>query len=404
MPGDDVPTELALFTRLSYFVELHRAFYASPDAPGAPGAYVIQERSRCEPGFPVVYDGLEGDYWRECTRNRDAAYHFDPNERDPVGFDFARWGCDATTGTCPTPPPPVEAISSEDDTVPEHGLCSVPLPEGSPWRGMNHHSQFKCILVDPSQQLDAPERRLKQRFIHPDELFDGQEGRYQFNTCRVDCPEGDPECAADCEGGTCATSSSPTQGPLANPYTPTISCHPTLQDGSIMGDEVALAAVRYDDSPSSFIRGCIDEWSPAPDPNALAAWRELCPGYLESPQSAVGQGNPGNFGKLICGCGEHYGGVGCRTGCPNPLRGGPPENDFSNCFDGYCPVLPESEGGGRRGVWMCGDFSVTGPAPMASPDLTAPGGLRLRGGISLDPVGAGPMCVEGNCALGPSIH
>ena len=409
----NVPGELIPFVPFSYFVELHRSWYEPPVEDEPWGAYVIAERSRCEPGFPLTYDATAGPYWRSCARNRDAAWHIDPNEREPVGFDFAQWSCDAATGSCPLPPPPVAPMSS--DTVIPHGLCEIDLsqvPE-EPWRGMSHHSQFKCALVDPTQTPQEAGRHLKQRFLHPSELYDGAAGGFVFNRCHVACPVGDLDCADDCDPSTgqCSASSDPPGG-LLNNRAPRLTCEPILQDGSLQGGEVGFVAVRYvdlerEDAPTdTYLRGCLDEWRPGRDRAEDATWRALCPGHQENPNGTIGQGNPNNFGALLCGCGEHYGGAGCAQGCPTPLRGGPAENDFDTCFDGYCPVVPEGEGGGRRGVWVCGGFSVTGAVDAATtgPDLTGEGGLRVRGGITLDPVGRAPMCADEDCASGPSIR
>ena len=45
----------------------------------------------------------------------------------------------------------------------------------------------------------------------------------------------------------------------------------------------------------------------------------MCPGYAEAPMGVLGLGHPNNFGKLLCGCGENYGGPQCDIGCP-PLN------------------------------------------------------------------------------------
>ena len=44
-------------------------------------------------------------------------------------------------------------------------------------------------------------------------------------------------------------------------------------------------------------------------------WKSLCPGYASNPAGVSAQANPGDFGKLVCGCGFNYGGANCDEGC-----------------------------------------------------------------------------------------
>ncbi|MEL6178911.1 MAG: hypothetical protein AAFS10_08150, partial [Myxococcota bacterium] len=96
----NVHPELRMFTRMSYFMELHIGSYVPAHMGERYGRYVIAERSRCDEDFPLGYTGQDRPYWRDCTRSRDAAYNPDPSQAAPIGFDFARWSCQATAGTC----------------------------------------------------------------------------------------------------------------------------------------------------------------------------------------------------------------------------------------------------------------------------------------------------------------
>ena len=87
------------------------------------------------------------DYWKDCSRNRSGAY--DRNDIQP-GFDFARWMCSASKGACPMPDAPIDDYTS-------HGLCEMNLPPAdTTWRGMTHHSQFRCVeAVAPNAVEEA---------------------------------------------------------------------------------------------------------------------------------------------------------------------------------------------------------------------------------------------------------
>lgn len=410
---DELDAALRPFLALSYFVELHRGFYEAPAADEAFGTYVIAERARCAESFAPGYAEGEGDYWRSCMRNRDAGFDDDPAAFTPVGYDFARFACDDAEGTCETPPP-VTGAGAVGETVP-HDLCTVPDPDDGIWRGMGHHSQFRCAVLTNEADLPAP-RTLAPHLLTADQLYNGVQGTrtWQFNTCGVACPEDDPTCAVDCGDDGCETSSA-RPGGLANPSSPQFACTPTLQDdtdAAFAANTVGFVSSRYVDVEGTYVRGCINEWAPG---RAATAWKDLCPGYADSPDAVVGDANSGDFGRLLCGCGFGYGGAECDLGCPalgldtdgdrvldTDIGGLHYGGDIDDplCDAGYCPNDPESLDGGRRGYWMCGAFSVTSThADDEHPGRLVGGGFELRGAVMPHGFG-GESCAGEDCAAG----
>lgn len=245
---------------LAHFVELHTVHYVPPPTGAGPGTLVIAERSRCSPDFPVTYDdsaGFDPDdgstYWRSCERRRDPA--FDAGERDP-GFDFAQFSCDARLGTCPRlsmpAHPTLAGMPDPDDALLRgHGACElggVPPADGA-WRGMSHHSQFRCVrargvVLDPAYDVDIS------RF--------GASGDLAFVACTV-------------EPGS-------TTRPHGSGEDPHIGCMPA----SVRDGDVGWAAVRYrpyghrrgatpegeEVGVQSYRGGCVNE---------DAEWPALCP-------------------------------------------------------------------------------------------------------------------------------
>lgn len=427
--------ESVFFAGMVHYLELHRTWYEplNDNNPGL-GQLVIAERSRCEAGFPITYDG-QADYWRSCNRNRDA--EFDPSDGD-VGpdwnMDFAQYSCtpDQATGRinpgCPMPPPPTDELPLSWE-IPLHGHCGVELPlpadaecddpeqseypcildpetgAATVWRGMLHHSQFKCVSAG-AEAVGLPTLPL--------EVFAPE--RYAFSRCAAACPEGDPECAADCTVDAngvltgCAASSERPGGvarSVLNPAWPRIECTPTAAPEA--GD-VGFARVLYAASqPEGYVRGCINEWRPVLpdcDPNTdpgcslspeVAAWRALCPGWASSPAAVAGQHDQFDFGRLQCGCGNNYGGVGCTQGCVN--------EDVN--------LSPDLQLVPRIGFWMCAGFAATGFEPAAPAEgegegeqpveaVLEGGGWRLRGEVpaGMIPTDGQPLCEGDDCSDG----
>lgn len=414
------------FPSLAFFMELHRSWFEpSDDAQGCEpgqrcGRYVIAERSRRELNedgelsFPLGYGSAEGmgegrsEYWRDCTRSRDSAFTSDPQAEEPMGSDFGRWTCAGASGTCATPPAPPLLVGPVE-AVPLHGLGDFDaLDPALPWRGMTHASQFKCVLVDNTINLNDPGRRQAQHRLHRNELFDGASNApWVAQRCAPACPDNDPTCAGDCPGIDCdqatedcscrASDEEPSQGP--NPHAPRLRCEPVDTQGEwsdVQENVVVLAAARYlhgdgRDIDQDYVRGCINEWRPRPDAQAITPWRSLCPGYVERPGAINGLANPADFGKLLCGCSVNHGGITCEDGCSQPLYGGNADDLLCQAFYGYCPVLPRDEGG-RSGAWICGSVGTTySPNPVLQG-----GGLKLQGEVTHEPLRRTPMCPPGH--------
>jgi hypothetical protein len=222
----DLVSHFQKYERFSYFIELHSGSHER--TTDGLGAYRIKEKKRGispDNNFAFRY-GVEesgirtSDYWQSCPRSRDAWY----NKGAPtVTMDFA-------------------SLSGPDNL----------------WKGMMHHSQFKCIkIVDDIAYQEAD--RVAGRHLQtastlgdpPSSLQDGmQQQDYLHATPNV--------CAAQPASKGMASS---------NPVDPVIRC--TAKDrSSVQVGQVLWAAVRLVDS-SHYSRGCILQCNGYP---------YLCPG------------------------------------------------------------------------------------------------------------------------------
>lgn len=169
----------------SYFIELHTSSF-QPNPDGGLGRLIIRERSRCSTGTPTgfplqylfndggalplggtaQYSAAPDTYWRNCTRRRDPAF-----SAGQVGFDLSKWNCEPDAGSsCAFVPPPqrnqIAPLNPAMELFRQFGVCEVAPspPADGRWRGMNHHSQFKCVnatngaLVNP---YDVAESRFQ---------------------------------------------------------------------------------------------------------------------------------------------------------------------------------------------------------------------------------------------------
>jgi formylglycine-generating enzyme required for sulfatase activity len=237
--------EVRIFSMFSYFMELHRGWYEHPEGE-AHGRWIIQERGRGlyeEDSFriPLTYSNPTG-YWRECRRFRDTA--FSPNG-PYYTMDFAAYGA-----------------SSECDFA------------GGPdsYCGMNHHSQFKCMLV-----TNTPDPQ-KMHHMYASEVVQG----YEANTCVVR------------DVGSFA----PVTPGAANPSGPPLEC----ETGQVPGaGYLVWGAARYhdygdDQAPSGeYLRGCINECAEV----SLLPPEKQCQGPPGPPEMEC-NGRESDFGRLTC--------------------------------------------------------------------------------------------------------
>ena len=199
------PDQKALH-QFSYFVELYVASFEAQPPTSLLGKLLIREKSRCDVAFPLHYEAVNlttaptatnypyaealtppdnpywykgnatpevpppyggkdvyaKDYWRNCQRNRDPAF----SQVAQPGFDFARFACSLAGGTCPVLPPAhpqvnadqTAGFNAEAKLLRGHGLCNLgsgKVPKDNLWRGLMHHSQFKCVRVVGGPVNDA---------------------------------------------------------------------------------------------------------------------------------------------------------------------------------------------------------------------------------------------------------
>lgn len=240
----------------SYFAELHvGAFLPSLDDPSR-GAYLIRERSRVtvEPGelVPLDYSVDEGSHWRECTVRRDAQWS---DFAEPVGMDFARF-----------------------EPNPDAYLLNSAVPQ---WRGMTHHSLFKCLVVTAEPAEQRPQEVTR-------EALQESDSPYELNTCRY---SGEQDLGA------------------GDPSHPVLDCAPDLADPR-PGD-VVWAGVRYLDYANAadltpYVRGCVNGCAEA----RLRADAQSDVSSYDCPTAAGNalacDRDDGDFGRLECqeACGD----------------------------------------------------------------------------------------------------
>ena len=116
--------EQKVFNDFSYFMELHTGWF---EFNNGVGTYIIQERRRAEDPNSFSYVDLKPndsghEYWRECSTLPDRGWSEDSLS---ISLDLAGY----------------ETEGSDSSTA---------------FRGMNHHSLFKCLLVTNTPQAIIP--------------------------------------------------------------------------------------------------------------------------------------------------------------------------------------------------------------------------------------------------------
>ncbi|MFO0595932.1 MAG: hypothetical protein U0228_11520 [Myxococcaceae bacterium] len=292
LPPLALTNDQARLRSFSYFVELHTSYYAPPAGSAPYGTLVIAERSRCDPAFPLHYamnDGFRDDagttYWRSCDRFADPTFN-------PIAaastYDFAAWDVQADGGVL-RPPRAHATLTAPTNPATtllrNFGVCAMngqPAADGV-WRGMTHHSQFKCVSVvsNPTQ----PYERGLGDFA----------GGLVFNRCA----------ARACSGTTCTE----TQGTGTQTLRPVVDCVPTTPS---LG-EVGFAAAPYRPygpaiagyTASTYQGGCINEDVESPD---MTFGTYVCPSEEYSSVFSLGMGIPAiqkaksdaAFGRYSC--------------------------------------------------------------------------------------------------------
>lgn len=233
----------APFNQYSYFAELNYGYFQPAAAGALTGKYVIAEKTRLDdPAIaapdkePVGYEPTDGAYWRSCEVRRDSAWN---TQNPPIGMDFAK----------------------SDD------------PSDVSWRGMNHHSQFKCVEIE-----NQPDPTI------PSQLTAAQAGAQALRL------------------NACVASGAATANP-GNPSKTTDRCTLVSATSAQPGDvfwaaEPYIDYDRYGMYPSvpdgSYVRGCINECSEyAPD--RCSTWGQ----NPSDPSAGVDCSyDPANFGKF----------------------------------------------------------------------------------------------------------
>jgi Ricin-type beta-trefoil lectin domain-like len=257
----------AAYAKVSYFLELTDAWYVPPASGAAertPGSYWIQERRRgvgtthdrteAAEKVPLRYAANTPPYWEQCRRATDVLYGAQAQSR--VGGDF--------TDAALKPPA----------------------------AGMNHHSQFKCVLVYDKSRYpsDASEAGRPQAFF----VKDGK-------LARRDAPGSDTNLhlynwtVNECRP--IAVRPMPAGLVEANPLRVAISCTlpATIPSGPPSGAPVAKAAwaavsgYEYAGPDGSvYQRGCVDQCKGGACANGLG--------------SACSSSN----GPAVCSCADGY--------------------------------------------------------------------------------------------------
>lgn len=414
------------FDSMSYFIELHSGRYVPPANAADAGQYIIEERSRCDSDtFALTYTN-QGDYWRQCERSRRGDY--DQTLPSYTGYDFAAWGCDETLGSCTLQTPVDTGMDLDGDRVLDHGLCdqNAALPD-TPWRGMNHHSQFQCAQIVTT--TDPPESQREKLELYQEGTVNS--GALQFNSCSANA----------CVPGMMGCEEVTTQGVL-QPSVTQLSCI-TVNRDDVTSGSVGWVAARYtpEGSTPNFTRpymlGCVDE---SFGTNGMDHYSTLCPGYNENPDAVLTAGNPGDSGKLICACNRFFAGANCEIACAERtgdadssllhVGGGIGTGSFIDMLtpkqradfgcgpdDGYCSIVPKEAAeivrpgfsGGRYGYWMCGDTGLTRTLDINGQDTpelvqnpAVPGtGYTLSGKVQVVPINRGEGMESGTDACKP---
>jgi hypothetical protein len=254
--------ERRVLNTFSYFAELHNARWEANGPNADLGAMVITERTRTAGAgathSALTYDdGAADAHWRSCTVRRDVQW---ADFGRPIGMDFASYEAN----------PSAYLVDN-----------ATPL-----WRGMAHHSQFKCLVVTSEPDDESP---------HEVTVADAVDPTRDLNACRLVAVEP----ASD-----------------VNPASPQFAC--TVQTSAPSAGDVLWASVNYGDYPSAasldgYVRGCVNGCAEArlrADARLTSVPSWDCPtadyGAQNDGENLACTRNLGDFGRLQCleACGD----------------------------------------------------------------------------------------------------
>ena len=232
----------------SYFLELDIGAFSPPSGGATYGTYHITEKPRGGgPGKVAPVYGAAG-YWDTCGTRPDSAF------RDGLpaqGMDFARF-------------------------VPESGF-----------RGMNHHSQFKCMFIVGSTNAGSPPNEITYATFR---------SRSYINN----------DCALSAGAGPIAPASGP------NPSDAPVVCAAGDQNAALANGAVVWAAMPFTPyaNPAAYVRGCVDECVETAVTCAQCPFTStdctLNPAYCVSSAAQYGK-------HVLCSCpqGQYVSGTAC---------------------------------------------------------------------------------------------
>jgi|GEM_PF-3376048 len=200
---------LNVYARLSYFVELHTAWFEATDTvttgPTVTGRYHIAERSRSL-NFGITNNPALGDSaWQTCTRRRDSFY---ADGSDAITYDFASLSGSAQAST---------------------------------WEGMLHHTQFKCVQTISQADYSALSAQQQRTQLYKQSAANLGTLGWELNSCTV------------------IGALDPSSSDTTNPRSPLVTC--TYQSTPPSLDQVLWAASNYQNYtvPGGYTRGCVNE-------------------------------------------------------------------------------------------------------------------------------------------------
>ena len=210
-------------------------------------------------------------YWRNCDRRRPAAF-----DSSKPTFDFGEYSCLAANGSCDWQEVAHRTLIGPTDprtTLPRaFGVCDLAgaKPFDNRWRGMLHHSQFRCANITTNASDVS---------VNPMEV----PSKYVVNLCRAKpcASASDPSCRSK-------------PGVGAQTSDPRIECTALTTAPPV----VAFVAVQYPAAyanENNYVAGCINEDAETKIPTGTYQ-SYLCP----YPEYSPFAGRINEFGRYSC--------------------------------------------------------------------------------------------------------